>query len=116
MHDETSAMGANGGNEVREVIANKVQVDSSPFLYAFYNSHVVHIVIDTGATSSLVSAAFLRRSGIVVKPTSHSARAVNKSPLSVSGEVQISLQFGDLSLPITALVVELLDYNILTGK
>ena len=93
----------------------KVQVDGSPYFYAFYKSHPVHLVVDTGATSSVVSATFLKRAGITIKPTNHSARAVDKAPLSISGEIRITLQFSDLDLPITALVVDSLDCDILAG-
>ena len=93
----------------------KVQMDTSPFFFAFYKSHPVHVVVDTGDTSSLISLAFLKRAGINFKATSHSARAVDKTPLHISGEIKVTLQFGDIDLPITALVVEKLDCDILAG-
>ena len=42
----------------QELKVQKVQCDSSPHFYAFYQHHPAHIVIDTGATSSLISRSF----------------------------------------------------------
>ena len=96
-------------------VIGKVDIDVSPYFFAFHNSHTVHVVVDSGAQSSLVSSAFLRRAGIDIEPTLHRARAVDKSPISLSGEVRINLEFGELELPISALVVEKLDSDILAG-
>ena len=96
-------------------MVRKVQSNISPYFYAFYNQHSVHVVVDTGATSSLISKSFLRRIGISEKPTYHTARAADKSPIVISGEVKLSLSFGSLSLPITALVIDSLDCDILAG-
>ena len=38
----------------------RVECAISPFFYAFLKHHPVHIIIDTGATSSVVSKKFLR--------------------------------------------------------
>ena len=57
----------------------KVECDTSPFFFAFYKHHPCHIVTDTGATSSIVSQAFVKRSGIDIKKTVHSARSADKS-------------------------------------
>ena len=47
-----------------ETKVQKVECDTSPFFFAFYKHHPCHIVIDTGATSSVVSQAFVKHSGI----------------------------------------------------
>ena len=49
------------------------------------------------------------------QPTNHSARSADKSPLVISGEVKLNLQFGDISLPVSALVMDKLDCDILAG-
>ena len=53
--------------------------------------------------------------GIDIKKTVHSDRSADKSNLQVLGEVHFTLNFGNLDLPITALVIERLDCDILTG-
>jgi len=50
-----------------------------------------------------------------MKSTLHSARSADKSNLPVHGEVHFTLNFGNLNLPITALVIEKLDCDILAG-
>ena len=94
----------------------RVECDISPFFYAFLNHHVVHIVVDTGATSSVVSRSFLLSVGISPKDTQHSAHGADKSKLNISGEIQIhGLTFGGKELPLTALVMDKLDCDILAG-
>ena len=56
----------------------KVQCDASPYFYAFYEHHPCHVVVDTGATSSLISKSFLTVAGIKMKQTRHSAQTVDK--------------------------------------
>ena len=95
--------------------AQRVQCNSSPFFYAFYKHMNCRIVIDTGATSSLVSEEFVKRAGITQYPTSHAARQIDKSPLKLLGEVKFVLSFRDFDLPIEALVTNSLDCDILAG-
>ena len=97
-----------------ETKIQKVECDTSPFFFAFYKHHPCHIVIETGVTSSVVSQAFVKRSGIDIKNW-YSARSADKSNLPVLGEVHFTLNFGNLDLPITALVIERLDCDIFAG-
>ena len=57
--------------------------------------------MDTGATSSLASSAFLKRLGIEVRATLQGAKGVNKIPVGVKGEASFVLRFGSFKLPIT---------------
>ena len=88
---------------------------SSPFFYAFYKHHIVKILIDSGATSSLISNKFAQRVGLHVQATDHGAKQLDKSPLPVSGEVSFSIAFGDMILSVDGLVNSQLDYDILGG-
>ena len=96
-------------------VVQKVEYDASPFFFAFYKHHRCHVVIDTGATSSVVSQSFANHSGVAVKSTLHSVRSADKSSLPILGKVHFTLNFGNLNLPITALVIEKLDCDILAG-
>ena len=94
----------------------RVECEISPFFYAFLKHHPVHIIIDTGATSSVVSKKFLLSIGISPKQTSHSAHGADKSKLNVKGEIEIhGITFGSIKLSITALVMDSLDCDILAG-
>ena len=97
-----------------EPVLLKVQCNVSPFFYAFYNHHVVKIVIHTGATS-LVSSTFAKRAKLILKPTIQAARQLDKSAVNVSGEVKFNLSYGDFQLPSEGLVNNSLDCDILTG-
>ena len=101
--------------DTRTTDIQKVQCDVSPYFYAFYEHHPTHVVLDTGATSSLISKSFVKSAGIHMKSTKHSARSVDKSSLHIHGEVHITLNFSSISLPLTALVVDSLDCDVLAG-
>lgn len=101
--------------EQETVSAQRVQCHSSPYFYAFYKHQPCKIVIDTGATSSIVSQNFVHRAGITKRPTSHAARQIDKTPLKVLGEVKFNVSFRDFVLPIEALVTDSLDCDILAG-
>ena len=96
-------------------VVQKVEYDTSQFFFAVYKHHPCHVVIGTGATSSVASQSFVNRSDFTVKSTLHSARSVDKYSLPVLGEVHFMLHFDNLNLPITALVIEKLDCDILAG-
>ena len=93
----------------------RVRTDVSPFFYAFYKHHTVKILVDTGATSSLVANSFARKVGLNVEATNHGAKLLDKSPLPVSGEVKFSIAFGDMNLQVDGLVNDQIDYDILAG-
>ena len=76
----------------------RVKTAVSPFLYAFYQHHIMKILVDSGATSSLVSNSFAHKVGLRVESTKHGATQLDKSPLTVSGEVKFSVLFGDMNL------------------
>ena len=94
---------------------NKVECSISPYFYAFYFSIPVHITLDTGATSSMISRVFLVRANIKVSATLHGAKGADKSPISVQGEVHFTLHFGSIKMPISGLVMDNLDCDILAG-
>ena len=67
------------------------------------------------ATSSVISRSFLQTISIYPNVTLHSARGADKNRLNVEGEIELTLNFGELKLPITALVLNSLDCDILAG-
>ena len=113
--EEAAASPSVVGNATTDSSVKKVACDTSPFFYAFYAHHPCHVVIDSGATSSIVSRAFLQAVGITPKTTLHSARSADKSQLDVRGEVHMTLQLAGINLPVTALVLDKLDCDILAG-
>ncbi len=63
------------------ITANRVKCNPSPFFYVFFKHHSAKIVIDTGATSSLISADFVKRVNLHKQPTNHAARQVDETAL-----------------------------------
>ena len=112
--DEPDAV-IDGKTVPMEATCNRVECDVSPFFYAFYNHLPVHITVDCGATSSLISRSFVTRAGIKIQPTKHSARGITKTSLTIHGEVHINLSYENQSLPLTALVIDSQDCDILVG-
>ena len=97
------------------VTTQRVRCDISPFFFAFYKHHTCKIVIDTGATSSLISHSFAKKIGLTISPTLHSARQLNRSSLAVTGEVKFSIHYGSSELLVDGLVNDSLDCDILAG-
>ena len=93
----------------------RVKSSVSPYFFAFIQHHTVKIVIDTGATSTLVSVAFARRVGLVIQPTKHSARQLDKSKITLAGEVKFTISFGNITLIVDGLVNSSIDCDILAG-
>ena len=54
--------------QVSLVIAQQVLCDTSPFSFAFDKHHACKIVIDSGATSSLIQKSFIKAAGILERP------------------------------------------------
>ena len=57
----------------------------------------------------------MKIANIPIKPTRHIAQQVDRSSLDVRGEAHFTLNFGKMSLPIDALVMDTLDSDILVG-
>ena len=93
----------------------RVKSSTSPYFFAFKEHHTVKIIVDTGATSTLVSLAFVKRVGLVIQPTNHYARQLDKSRIQVAGEVKFTISFGDITLSVDGLVNSSIDCDILAG-
>ena len=95
----------------------RVDVIQSPVLNCYYNNHPVKLIIDTGATTNLVTKAFAQSVNIPIKPSSQLAyQADGLTPLEVVGEIHCSLTRGDNTLFLNALVVNRLDTPVLVGN
>ena len=73
---ETDTTNTASANLVTTTV-QKVQCDPSPFFFAFYHHHICKVVVDSDATSSMLSRAFLILAGISFVLTGHSVTAVN---------------------------------------
>ena len=97
-------------------LTRRVGIRQSPYIHAFYNHHMLEIVLDTGAETNMIKAAVARYIGAKVKQSRQTAlQADGRTPLHVVGETNISLTRGRTVLYLEALVVENLDVDILAG-
>ena len=73
-------------------IAYRVLTRQSPYLDTFCGHHTIGIIIDSGATGNMLSAAAAKHIGAQIKESSQSAhQADGSSPLTVTGETRITL-------------------------
>ena len=110
-----TAVGARAHDSVDSTSVLRVSVAVSPFFYAFFEHHTVKILVDSGATSSLISRSFALRVGLNIHPTDHGAKQLDKSFLKLCGEVKFEISFGDITLKVDGLINESLEYDILAG-
>ena len=93
----------------------RVKTSSSPFFFAFYQHHTLKVLVDTGATSTVVSYSFVRRVGLKLLPSKHTARQLDQSTIPVIGEVKFTISFGKLELVVEGIVNNSIDCDILAG-
>ena len=93
----------------------RVKCSRSPVVYMYYLQYSCRCLIDTGGQSSLVSQMFVQRAKIKMSRPTQGATQLDKTPVPVLGEVHITLSYGQLTLPLDALVVDVLDTDILLG-
>ena len=95
---------------------SRISVHESPILTVTHSRHTVHIVLDSGATASLICAPEAERLKLKVWPTLHKAVQVDGvTGLKVLGEVHTEFRRGDLTLTFSALVVNKLGTLVLGG-
>ena len=94
----------------------RINIYESPILSVMHKDKTVHIVLDTGATASLISLAKATILNLKILPTQHRAVQVDGiSNLKVLGEIHTDFQRGNLKLQFSALVVNELGTDLLGG-
>ena len=103
------------GGVDNEPVIRRVQCSRSPTLYMFYREHSCRCLLDTGGQSSLISYSFVQRAKMKMNRPTQGATQLDKTPVPVLGEVHITISYAHLNLPLSALVVDVLDTDILLG-
>ena len=94
----------------------RVNIHESPILACSYQSQTIYLVLDTGATSSIITIRMAKLLNLHVEKTSHKAVQVDgESQLPVLGEVHTTFSRGALKLHFSGLVVSRLGVDILAG-
>ena len=94
-----------------------MQVCQSPTLELYNKNSQLKVMLDIGATASLITESICRSAGIPILPaTQRAIQADGPSYLPVIGEINIYLNCKEIQpLHLTALVVPKLGCQILTG-
>ena len=103
-------------NSVSETEIRRVDVIESPKFNVKLNRTSVTMVLDTGATGSMISYDLCKLVNLEILPSSHSAvQADGDSRLTVLGEVHTSIVMDDLKLSLNAVVVSKLKAGLIVG-
>ncbi|MEG7522125.1 MAG: retropepsin-like domain-containing protein, partial [Chromatiales bacterium] len=101
---------------VNTTTVQRIDVRQSPYLDAFHDHHAVRVTIDSGATGNMIRHDTAVRLGCTIKNSSQSAhQADGSSPLTIVGEITISLARKNKSFQFCGLVVQNLDVEMLAG-
>ena len=80
----------------------KINIYQSPILSVNYQNTPVHLILDTGATASLISMEACKRLNIPMQTTKYKAIQVDGEQLDVVGEIHIKLQRDSILLDFDA--------------
>ena len=95
---------------------NRVSIHDSPILACSANNRTIYLLLDTGATASIMSLKMTQLLNLQVFSTTHKAVQVDgQSQLPVLGEVHTSFSRGSITLTFSGLVVPNLGVDILAG-
>ena len=94
----------------------RVNIHESPILACSYNSNTIYLILDTGATASIMTKRMADTLNLQVLKTGHKAVQVDgETKLPVLGEVHTTFTRGSISLNFSGLVVASLGVDILAG-
>ena len=95
---------------------NRVNITESPILACSSLSRTVYLVLDTGATASIITLKMCQLLNLTIYKTGHRAVQVDgESQLPVLGEVHTTFTRGSTTLHFSGLVVSRLGVDILAG-
>ena len=105
--------GNNNSGSIAEI--QRVECIASPYFFCYIGKQSCKVTVDCGATSKLSSLKVARSCGLKIEPSRQHARQLDGTPLRVCGEVKTSLHYGSAVLHLHALVIEVMDADILGG-
>ena len=101
---------------INETDVRRVDIIESPKFNVKLRNTFVTMVLDTGATGSMISYELCKLANLEVLPSSHSAvQADGDSRLMVLGEVHTSILMDGLELSLNAVVVSKLKAGLIVG-
>ena len=92
----------------------RVSTKRSPHLKVFHQHHAIYLTLDTGAETSMIKTSVANQVGATIQNTKQTTlQADGTTPLTVVGEVHLTLSRSHLKLQLDALVVDDLDVDVL---
>ena len=82
-----------------------MNIYESPIFTVTFNDKLLHLVLDTGATSSLISEQKCKELELHIYPTLHRAIQVDGAKLNVVGEIHTMVKRDKIELKFSAIVV-----------
>ena len=100
-----------------KLITSRINIEPSPQFNVKINTTMVTMIMDTGATGSMINVALCQVIGLQVYPSPHSAiQADGDSSLEVVGEIHTTILMDNyISLPLHAVIVRKLMAGLLVG-
>ena len=94
---------------------SRVECITSPHFFCYIGKKSCKVTVDTGAMSNLISLDLAKSCNLRIKHSQQRARQLDGTPLKVCGEVSTVLHYGSVTLQLNALVIEIMDSDILAG-
>ena len=114
--DETKAQNENVKINSSIIQIRRINIYNSPILSVTCKGKIIYLVLDTGATASLIALEKAKELKLKILPTIHRAVQVDGiSNLKVLGEVHTEFERSGITLQFSGLVVNKLGTDILAG-
>ena len=97
-------------------LARRVHIQSSPTMKVYSRHHPLCLTLDSGAETNMIKAATAKYIGAKIEQSSQTAiQADGETPLTILGEIHITVSRNGRDMALDALVVEEMDSEILAG-
>ena len=94
---------------------SRVECMASPHFFCHIGRRSCKVTVDTGAMSNLISLELAKSCNLRIQQSQQRARQLDGTPLKVCGEVTTTLHYGSVVLNLNALVIEVMDSDVLAG-
>ena len=94
---------------------SRVECMASPHFFCHIGRRSCKVTVDTGAMSNLISFQLAKSCNLKIQRSHQQARQLDGTPLKVCGEITTNLYYGSVKLKLNALVIEIMDSDVLAG-
>ena len=98
-----------------EICIAKIYIYESPIFSVQVNNNLLHLILDNGATASLIKEKKCKELNITIHLTINRAVQVDGNRLDIVGEIHIMVNRDKLKLIFSAVVVKTMSTDMLAG-